>query len=258
MIARVLLVVAGVAGCSRGATDEQRPPAPEAKDRSTPRPTATLELKIVDAGDDLSKTVYARAFEDLRKDNPDASDDDILYECLTTRAGVGANTDYWNHEPVSSKESRDWYLRSKHRAPLEAFLAAFPPPPDHEWGYELNQERCGRDRKPRPMWRSYYLFRAAELTGASVTGAKVKASEVTGRPEVVVTFDAEATRRFADLTEKNAGNKMAILVDGRVMSVPVIMERIPGGKMWITLQDSEVPQQLEKEARALADGLAPP
>ncbi|HUS66599.1 MAG TPA: hypothetical protein VMZ28_18810 [Kofleriaceae bacterium] len=252
MIARALVVVLGVAGCSHEATEARVVPV-ESKDRPARAPTARLELKVVDSGDALSEKVYARAVEDIRKDNPGASDDSILDDCLTTAAGVGVSLDFWMHDPTGTRTT-DWYLRGRDRAALEAYLAVFPPGPDHEWGYELREERCGRERQPQPMWRSYYLFREAELTGASVAATEPQWNEPLNRPEVVVTFDRDGARRFARLTHEIAGKKMAIVIDGKVVSAPVIEEAISGGRMWITLLD---PTQLEMDARALADALAP-
>lgn len=50
------------------------------------------------------------------------------------------------------------------------------------------------------------------------------------RDEPAIAFEirADQAARFADLTERNAGKRLAILVDGRVLSTPMINERLPG------------------------------
>ena len=52
---------------------------------------------------------------------------------------------------------------------------------------------------------------------------------VANEPIVVVNFNAEGTKRFAELTKKNVGNTLAIFLDGKVISAPVIRDVITGG-----------------------------
>ena len=50
-----------------------------------------------------------------------------------------------------------------------------------------------------------------------------------------ITFDAQGGRDFANLTEKNVGRRMAIVLDGNVNSAPQIQEKIPNGTGRITM-----------------------
>jgi hypothetical protein len=70
-------------------------------------------------------------------------------------------------------------------------------------------------------------------------------------PAVELEFTAEAAERFAALTGDNVDRGLAILVNARVMSAPVIKERIAGGKARITLGGGNSPA-----ARAEAQQLA--
>jgi preprotein translocase subunit SecD len=72
----------------------------------------------------------------------------------------------------------------------------------------------------------------------------------TNRPEVLITFDADGRRRFAELTRKNVGRKVAILVDGTISSAPVIQSEIAGGRSTITLGGGD-PAQILREAKQL-------
>lgn len=54
-------------------------------------------------------------------------------------------------------------------------------------------------------------------------------------PQVEVSFDAEGARRLRELTERNVGRRLAILLDGVIASTPVIRGPITGGKSIITL-----------------------
>ncbi len=54
------------------------------------------------------------------------------------------------------------------------------------------------------------------------------------QPVVTIRFDAAGARRFGDLTTENVGRRFAIVLDGRVISAPVIREPIPGGNAQIS------------------------
>ncbi|MEI6352339.1 MAG: protein translocase subunit SecD [Candidatus Nomurabacteria bacterium] len=56
----------------------------------------------------------------------------------------------------------------------------------------------------------------------------------TNKPEVIVNFNTEGTKMFADITKNNIGKQMAIYLDGNVVSSPVIQEEIPGGRATIS------------------------
>ena len=67
---------------------------------------------------------------------------------------------------------------------------------------------------------------------------------------VIVKLDEEGTRKFAEITENNIGRKLAILIEGEVISVPVILESVFDGRF--ELQEGYAGLE---EARALAKGL---
>ena len=51
---------------------------------------------------------------------------------------------------------------------------------------------------------------------------------------VAIEFTDEGAKKFADLTASNVGHKIAILLDGEVLTAPVVNEPITGGKAVIT------------------------
>jgi preprotein translocase subunit SecD len=84
----------------------------------------------------------------------------------------------------------------------------------------------------------YLVNRNPELVGKYITSATVRvgAGETTLRgnePKVTLTLDAQGARIFARVTGANVGKKLAIVLDGRVASAPVIRERIPSGNAQI-------------------------
>jgi preprotein translocase subunit SecD len=72
------------------------------------------------------------------------------------------------------------------------------------------------------------------MTGDTITDAKVSRGGQFGNPYVLVTFDSRGARQFADLTSRNVKRRLAIVLDGKVQSAPVIQEAITGGEASIT------------------------
>jgi preprotein translocase subunit SecD len=69
-----------------------------------------------------------------------------------------------------------------------------------------------------------------------------------------VTFNRTGGRRFGDLTTKNIGRKMAIILDDEVNSAPTINTAITGGTCSISMGNSD-PQATQKEAEDLVNVL---
>lgn len=76
--------------------------------------TAKLEFKVVDDGDPFMRSVYARAFDDIKKRNPGKDDEAIMEERLTTEDGIGAGIDGWDHDKTGKRFS-DWFLTARDR-----------------------------------------------------------------------------------------------------------------------------------------------
>lgn len=72
------------------------------------------------------------------------------------------------------------------------------------------------------------------LTGKYITNAGVSFESQFNEPVVTMEFSPEGGRIFSDLTGENVGRRLAIVLDGKVQSAPVINERIPSGKAQIT------------------------
>lgn len=94
-----------------------------------------------------------------------------------------------------------------------------------------------------------YLHERVELSADDVASTRV-VEGIGGRPSVEVKFSEDGARRFAELTRNNVGRRFAIVVDGRVVSAPMIRDEIPGGRALITGNFT-----LE-EAKRIAEGLS--
>lgn len=77
--------------------------------------------------------------------------------------------------------------------------------------------------------RLYLLKNIPILDGSMLTDAKVAFSQQTNQPVINFTLNSEGARIFADFTGSNVGKHLAIVLDGKVYSAPVINERIGGG-----------------------------
>ena len=83
----------------------------------------------------------------------------------------------------------------------------------------------------------YVLERGAVVTGEELTDAQPDFDQ-NGRPAVNFRFNPTGARKFGDFTAENIGNPFAIVLDGEVISAPVIQSHIPGGSGIITGQFS--------------------
>ena len=66
------------------------------------------------------------------------------------------------------------------------------------------------------------------IDGSMLTDAKVGFSEM-HQPVINFTLNSEGAKIFGDFTASNVGNRLAIVLDNKVYSDPVIRERIGGG-----------------------------
>lgn len=76
----------------------------------------------------------------------------------------------------------------------------------------------------------------AELKGDTLTDARIGIDPDTNAFEVNITFNADGTKRFGELTNRLVGKPFAIVLDGVVQSAPVVQEAITAGRARITGQ----------------------
>jgi preprotein translocase subunit SecD len=72
------------------------------------------------------------------------------------------------------------------------------------------------------------------LTGDVITSASIGTNPTTNEIEVNVSFNAEGTREWAEITGARIGQQIAIVLDGNVESAPVVRDRITGGETSIS------------------------
>jgi SecD/SecF fusion protein len=67
------------------------------------------------------------------------------------------------------------------------------------------------------------------LTGADLADARAVFDQF-GRPQVALTFTPEGAKKFEEVTRANVGKRLAIVLDGKVYTAPVIRQAITGGQ----------------------------
>ncbi|WNM58179.1 protein translocase subunit SecD [Candidatus Nitrospira allomarina] len=128
---------------------------------------------------------------------------------------------------------------------LEESKAALDLPPQVEKGQEDTVRKTLEGKIPdgaeilfetaisEPDGRAYsipYLVKKdAVLTGDVLQDARVTIGDF-NEPIVSITFDSKGAREFDELTAANIGKRMAVVLDGKVYSAPVIRDRISGGR----------------------------
>ncbi|MGE4351817.1 MAG: protein translocase subunit SecD [Bdellovibrionales bacterium] len=96
-------------------------------------------------------------------------------------------------------------------------------------GAAMGRVPVGTERLPstEEAGRSWVVQKRVMVSGDTLVDAQP--SFQTGEPVVSFKFDATGARRFGDATRQNVGRLFAIVLDGKVISAPVIREPITGG-----------------------------
>ena len=94
-------------------------------------------------------------------------------------------------------------------------------PPGSDLLYELDP-RTGEKTLP------YIIYKRIGVSGDQLVDANPSMDQY-NQPVVSMRFDSTGSRKFGDLTSKNVGKRFAIVLDGEVISAPVIREAITGG-----------------------------
>jgi preprotein translocase subunit SecD len=102
--------------------------------------------------------------------------------------------------------------------------------------------------------RKYLLKTPPVLDGSMITDATVGFTQKTNQPAIFFTLNSQGAEIFGDFTGKNVGKRLAIVVDNKVYSAPVIQERIGGGSGQITVGS---PEEAHVLAIALRSGSLP-
>jgi preprotein translocase subunit SecD len=255
--------------------------------------TAKLEFKLVDEDSPYMQALYGHVVDQIVADTG-KDKQQVLDEGLTTKGGIGVGIDSWTHDDTGKQyydyfltakdttvlvtkdeaKKRDCYKRDMKeiggkvecpvsgRAALEAYVtglgtaqgdAKLKLSDEHMIGYEAMRPAADKVGEPT-LWRTYYLQRAVELAGSAVANSYVYWNPTSNRPEVLIEFNRWGGRRFGEMTGKAVGKRMAIILDDKVTSAPVIQSKIDGGRSSITMGGSD-PNTVQTEAQDLVNVL---
>ncbi len=114
-------------------------------------------------------------------------------------------------------------------------------PPEYEILYDQDE-------------RPYLVEKKALLSGDAVKKAYVSFDQY-NQPVVSLEFTPEGAKKFAQITGENVGRNLAIVLDGKIQSAPVIRERIPSGRAMIS--GSFTPTEAQDLALVLRVGALP-
>ncbi len=195
--------------------------------------TAQLEFKIVDDGSEYMKKVAAT----VPKSGP-----------------ITVAPESWT-EKNAGTQHEDVYLRAKEKDKdeLTKFIAGLTGdlavPNDRELALELMSPREVSEGTPDKYYRTYLLKKRAGVTGEYLSMADESWDEM-GRPEVSFTMNRQGAGMMEKLTGENVGRKMAVVLDEKITSAPVIESKI-GERGRITMGGYGDPFKLQQEVKDL-------
>ena len=136
---------------------------------------------------------------------------------------------------------------------LKAAVSSLTPPEGTVIRY-IKEEEFNRATQKMELKRYRAMLLKAEvpLTGEYITDARVMPDPQTNQPFVSLTLDGQGAKLFGDLTAANVGKNMAIVLDEVIASAPRINDRIPGGRVSITMGGGANFQAVSGEAQELA------
>ncbi len=100
--------------------------------------------------------------------------------------------------------------------------------------FRLQKANAAEITKANPNATIDDVFTSTGLTGRYLSRATVEFDPNTQAPLVGLLFNDEGTDLFSKITTENKGQILAIILDGNVLSAPVIQDAITNGKAQIT------------------------
>jgi preprotein translocase subunit SecD len=173
----------------------------EVRERAMLQALEVLRRRIDDPATGIPESVVTRQ-----------GDDRILVQIpgMSRVPDIFRQTGHLEFKIVQDYSQTEELLRQKHPEGLPA-------------GTVITTEReKGSDR----VLGAYLLPEAADMRGDQLEDARVEFDPTRNERTVGFTWSADAGREFAALTERSIGRQLAIVMDGNVISAPVIQSRI--------------------------------
>lgn len=93
------------------------------------------------------------------------------------------------------------------------------------------------------------------LTGQYLDHATLEFNSTTGQPVVALQFNEEGAKKFEEITKNNVGKRIAVFLDGSVISAPTVNEAITGGKA--VINGTFTPEEARQLVGRLNSGALP-
>lgn len=88
--------------------------------------------------------------------------------------------------------------------------------------------------EPRPGLAAEVVRRRVDISGESLSDARLSNDPQTGAPVVSIKFDGQGAKKFGQITTRGVDKRFAMVLDGKVLSAPNINEPILGGNAVIS------------------------
>ncbi len=134
-------------------------------------------------------------------------------------------------------------------AEYEANPSNFVPPIGYQRMQMVTSNRFGKSSIETVFVEVHPL-----MSGENITNAQVVTDQY-GRRQISLNFNTTGAEQFGDVTSKNIGRRLAIVLDGTLYSAPVVQSAIYGGQASITGDFSQ--EEAQNVATALACGNLP-
>jgi preprotein translocase subunit SecD len=103
-------------------------------------------------------------------------------------------------------------------------------PQESEILYQKVDNALPQETKPQ----AYLVKKRTVLTGDTLTGAEVRFEADFNEPYVAISFNRVGANIFRQVTKENIKKRLAIVLDDKVYSAPVIQDEIAGGRAQVT------------------------
>jgi len=230
------------------------------KGRDIPAAADTIAAEKTDSVANIAETEAELSDEDFLLGGKTAADTSaVAAETQRSAEDSLAAANYVNPERPFSGYLASWgsdlAVPEDYISKVQAILAMpgvqalIPREVGFAWGRGFERQENGNKLK-----KLYLLKRRIEMDGKDIASAqpyRISDGLSAGQVAVSLRFKGIGPKKFGSVTGNNIGKQMAIVLDGQVISAPVIRDRIPNGEAQITgLDDMAEATQLAVVLRA--------
>ncbi|MBI1747307.1 MAG: protein translocase subunit SecD [Acidobacteria bacterium] len=183
--------------------------------------------------------------------------DQVANQIIVELAGVNPERAKKIIQETAQLEFRLVHPDKQHHFPSrEEAIKSFPNgilPPEYDVLPYSGRDSHSGNGTPSGGW--YVVRRTAAVTGKHLKTARPQPDPNRGSYEVVFTLTREGREMFTAVTGQNTGKQLAIILDRKVHSAPVIKERIPSDEA--TISGTFTPEEATDLALILRSGALP-